>query len=218
MQWMHSLQEYGVSERKNLMNQKLSCQSMVMICPGIHDPQLTQDFLNALQLGEIDDISNPGIQNIEIFPSQDYPAYSTVHIVDYLQRHISKTTPVIFISFSAGVAGAIGAAWAWKLLGGIVKAFIAFDGWGVPLYGNFPIHRVSHDRFTHWSSALLGAGEESFYADPAIEHLDLWRSPDRCTGWWVHHTVTDKLEQRRYTTAAQFVNQLLQFYRKQPHV
>jgi hypothetical protein len=202
----------GFPGEKNLMHQKLSCQSMVMICPGIHDPQLTQDFLKALQRGEIDDVSSSWMQNVVIFPSQDYPAYSTVHIVDYLQRHIPKTTPVIFISFSAGVAGAIGAAWAWELLGGIVKAFIAFDGWGVPLYGKFPIHRVSHDRFTHWSSALLGAGEDSFYADPAIEHLDLWRSPDLCKGWWVHHTVTDKLEQAQYTTAAQFVNQMLQFY------
>lgn len=185
---------------------------MVMICPGTHDPQLTQDFLNALQRGELDDISSPWIQNVLIFPSQDYPAYSAAHIVDYLQRHTQKTIPVIFICFSAGVAGAIGAAWAWELLGGTVKAFIAFDGWGVPLYGKFPIHRISHDYFTHWSSALLGGGEDSFYADPAIEHLDLWRSPDRCNGWWVHQTVTDKCEQRSYTTAMQFVHQLLQFY------
>jgi len=184
-----------------------------MICPGIHDPQLTQDFLKALQHSEIDDMSSSWIQNVVIFPSQVYPAYSAAHVVDYLQRHTEQTMPVIFISFSAGVAGAIGAAWAWELSGGTVKAFIAFDGWGVPLYGKFPIHRVSHDYFTHWSSAVLGAGEDSFYADPAIKHLDLWRSPDMCKGWWVHHTVTDKCEQRNYTTAIQFVSQLLQFYR-----
>lgn len=183
-----------------------------MICPGIHDPQLTQDFLKALQRSEIDGVSSSWIQNVVIFPSQDYPAYSAVHIVDCLQRHTPKTTPVIFIGFSAGVAGAIGAAWAWELLGGTVKAFIAFDGWGVPLYGKFPIHRVSHDYFTHWSSALLGVGEESFYAEPAIEHLDLWQSPDICKGWSVHHTVTTKFEQQSYTTAMQFVRQLLQFY------
>ena len=57
-----------------------------------------------------------------------------------------------------------------------MKALIAFDGWGVPLVGNFPIYRISHDQFTHWSSELLGKGDKSFYADPPVEHLDLWRS------------------------------------------
>jgi hypothetical protein len=194
------------------MNNEPSCQSSVIICPGIHEPQLTQDFLETLQPSETDDLSNHWTQSVLIFPAQDYPAYSAIHILEFLQRQTERTTPVIFISFSAGVAGAIGAAWGWEILGGKVKALIAFDGWGVPLYGNFPTHRLSHDYFTHWSSALLGAGEDSFYAEPAITHLDLWRSPDICPGWWVHRTVAGKSEQRIYTTAAQFVNQLLQFY------
>ncbi|MGB3188280.1 MAG: hypothetical protein WBB43_02490, partial [Limnoraphis sp.] len=71
-----------------------------------------------------------------------------------------------------------------------VKALIALDGWGVPLGGNFPIYRISHDRFTHWSSALLGGGVESFYADPPVEHLDLWSSPQTARGWWLHRTLT----------------------------
>ncbi len=148
-----------------------------------------------------------------IFPAVEYPAYSAVHILEFLQHHAGLLEmPLVFISFSAGVAGAIGAAWGWQVLGGTVKALIAFDGWGVPLYGNFPIHRVSHDDFTHWSSALLGAGEDSFYADPAITHLDLWGKPDICQGWWVQRTTIGKPEQRIYTTAAQFVNHLLQLY------
>jgi hypothetical protein len=97
-------------------------------------------------------------------------------------------------------------------LGGTVKAFLAFDGWGVPLYGNFPIHRISHDYFTHWSSALLGGGEDSFYAEPAVEHLDLWRKPNVCKGWWVHPATDGKRERRTHTTASKFVNQLLQRY------
>jgi hypothetical protein len=196
------------------MNKELSRQSTVVICPGIHDPQLTQDFLEALQGSETDNLSSRWTHNALIFPAQDFPAYSAIHILDFLQHHTSQTTPVVFISFSAGVAGAIGAAWGWEMGGGKVKAFIAFDGWGVPLYGNFPIHRLSHDYFTHWSSALLGAGEDSFYAEPTVEHLDLWRSPNTCKGWWVHSTTVSKLEQRPYTTAAHFVNQLLQFYEK----
>lgn len=197
------------------MNSELSHPNSVIICPGIHEAQLTQNFLEALQHSETDNLSSRWTQNALIFPTANYPAYSAIHVLDFLQRHISQTKPVILISFSAGVAGAIGAAWAWEIGGGKVRAFLAFDGWGVPLYGNFPVHRVSHDYFTHWSSGLLGAGEDSFYAEPAIEHLDLWRSPNRCQGWWVRHSVAGKSEQRTYTTAAQFVNQLLQRYLEQ---
>ncbi|NJK53546.1 MAG: hypothetical protein HC936_13370 [Leptolyngbyaceae cyanobacterium SU_3_3] len=64
------------------------------------------------------------------------------------------------------------------------------DGWGVPLGGDFPIYRVSHDRFTHWSSAWWVAGLDSFYADPAVAHLDLWRSPQTVQGRWVSPTHT----------------------------
>lgn len=195
------------------MCSKLSVDSCVMICPGIHEPQLTQDFLEALQRGETNHLSSGWTKTVLIFPTQDYPAYSAIHILEFLQHHTSPTTPVIFISFSAGVAGAIGAAWGWEMSGGQVQALIAFDGWGVPLYGNFPIYRVSHDYFTHWSSALLGAGADSFYAEPGIEHLDLWRSPDRCPGWWHGHTVADNAEYKKHTTAAHFVNHLLQLYR-----
>ncbi len=53
----------------------------------------------------------------------------------------------------------------------------------MPLLANFPIYRISHDRFTHWSSSILGEGESGFYADPEVEHLDLWRSPHTCRGW-----------------------------------
>lgn len=188
-------------------------KNSIIICPGIHDPQLTQDFLAGLHRCETGNLSSDDAQQVLIFPAQDYPAYSAVHILEFLQRRISPVqTPLVFISFSAGVAGAIAAAWGWQMLGGEVKAFIAFDGWGVPLYGNFPIHRLSHDYFTHWSSALLGAGEDSFYADPAVTHLDLWGKPDVCRGWWIHPGVQGKSEERSLITAAQFVALLLQHY------
>lgn len=187
-------------------------QNTVIICPGIHEPQLTQNFLQGLRRSETDNLSSHWTRKVLIFPMEDYPAYSTIHILEFLQRHLEQRTPIIFISFSAGVAGAIGAAFGWQMLGGKVRAFFAFDGWGVPLYGSFPIHRLSHDYFTYWSSALLGAGEDSFYADPAIAHLDLWRSPDCCQGWWIRHTTMNQSEQRVNTTAAHFVNQLIQIY------
>lgn len=139
--------------------------------------------------------------------------------------------PLAFVSFSAGVVGAIGAAWMWQFLGGTVKAFIAFDGWGVPLWGSFPIHRFSHDEFTHWSSALLGAGSDSFYADPPVAHLDLWAKPQIAQGWWIQSQVADGESQsdspithypthdvavsqaaRSPVTATQFLTMLLERY------
>ncbi|MEP0871703.1 hypothetical protein NDA01_17970 [Trichocoleus desertorum AS-A10] len=193
----------------------------ILICPGVHNLELTQSFLQGLPLRSTPNLlaadhTNQS-ENLFIFPAQCYPAYSVFHIVHFLQETFrqhqlsSAQTGLVFLSFSAGVAGAMGAAWAWQQLGGQVKALIALDGWGVPLYGDFPIHRVSHDYFTHWSSALWGAGADSFYAEPAIDHLELWRSPQTVQGWWV--PVANPTQQSpTATTAAIFLTVLLQRY------
>lgn len=149
----------------------------LIICPGIHPAYLTNSFVNKLQL----------TNELLVLPTDRYPPYSAIHINLWLkQNQISpQNTALFFIAFSAGVVGSIGAALAWQLQGGKVAALVAIDGWGVPLFANFPIYRFSHDYFTHWSSALLGMGEESFYADPSVEHLEIWRSPELCWGWQV---------------------------------
>ena len=178
----------------------------VLICPGIHDPNLTESFLSQV-FGDWRSRCQSG--NLFVFPAGDRPAYSGLDIYNYLcsvtrsaappppangsfgqNPPRSPKLPIVFISFSAGVVGAIAAAWMWERAGGEVKAFIALDGWGVPLGGNFPLYRMSHDRFTHWSSALLGAGVESLFADPPVEHRDLWSSPQSARGWWLHRTAT----------------------------
>lgn len=188
----------------------------VIICPGIHHPALTQGFLEGLRslLSNGSNLSHSG--NILIFPAHNYAALSAFDILQFLQESQGipqKASSLVFISFSAGVVGAIGAAWGWQLLGGKVKAFIALDGWGVPLSGNFPLHRLSHDYFTHWSSAVLGSEEDSFYADPPVEHLELWRSPQTAQGWWVH-PVVGKSQSRSRLTAAQFLTMLLERYKE----
>ncbi|MBE9020436.1 hypothetical protein IQ272_30760, partial [Chroococcidiopsidales cyanobacterium LEGE 13417] len=112
------------------------------------------------------------------------------------------------------VVGALGAAWGWQLMGGKVRAAIAVDGWGVPLFTNFPCYRLSHDYFTHWSSALLGESNDSFYADPPVEHLVLWRSLPTITGWWVHSDESHA-QHRTYLTAAEFLSMLLKRHGKE---
>ncbi|WP_232731870.1 hypothetical protein [Kamptonema formosum] len=199
-----------------------------VICPGIHDPKLTERFLEEL-LSEVNNTFPCACQsaNILVFPAESCPAYSAAHILQFISDRLgtgrcprlpgergggsahSSGREVILIGFSAGAAGAIGAATWWQAMGGSVAALIALDGWGVPLYGNFPIYRLSHDRFTHWSSALLGAGEDSFCADPPVEHLELWRAPKTVQGWW-NPKAGREWQPPRPTNAARFLVTLLE--------
>lgn len=150
----------------------------IIICPGIHPPQLTNLF--------IQDLQQKITQKFLVLPTEQYLPYSAIAVSQWLnQQHLSKTEPLTFIAFSAGVVGSFGAAIAWQLQGGRINNFIAIDGWGMPLIANFSINRVSHDYFTHWSSGILGKGQGGFYADPGVEHLALWRSPATSYGWQV---------------------------------
>lgn len=186
----------------------------IVICPGIHKSVITESFVQELRylLSTNPNFKDSG--NILIFPAENYAALSTFHILEFLSNYFDNpqaTSPLLFISFSAGVVGAIGAAWGWQFLGGEVKAFIALDGWGVPLIGNFPIHRLSHDYFTYWSAALLGSGADSFYADPPVEHLEMWRSPQSVQGWWVRPLI-EQTQVRSRLTAAEFLTMLIERY------
>ncbi len=176
---------------------------LILICPGIHPPKLTQAFLAQLQQHLDQDLAT----NLLIFPTQNYPAYSPYHILEFLKPQITKQTPLLLIGFSAGVVAAIGTAWIWQQQGGKIKGVIAFDGWGVPLCGDFPIHRLSHDYFTHWSSPVWGGGEGNFYADPAVSHLELWGAIEKVSGW-----QEDRSGQRRYCPALDFLIRLIANY------
>lgn len=151
---------------------------MVIIIPGVHPPEITDRFVRDIQK-EID-------RDYLVLPTEAYLPYNAIAIYQWLgQQQLDKTQPLSFIAFSAGVVGGIGAALAWQLQDGKVRSFIAFDGWGMPLVANFPLYRVSHDYFTHWSSAILGGGTSSFYVEPGVEHLELWRTPNNCRGWQI---------------------------------
>jgi len=141
----------------------------ILICPGMHSPAFTSAFISKLHLA---------LERVQIFPSDRQPVYSPQHVIDYFALDDS----VLIIAFSAGVVGAIAAARMWQRQGIQIRALIAIDGWGVPLFGDFPIHRISHDRFTHWSSLMLGGNATHFYADPPVGHLTLWHSPETVQG------------------------------------
>ncbi len=130
----------------------------LILCPGFHDSRLNDRLLASFP---VDLVLSP-------FSSID--------------TSLVQGEPLTLIAFSAGVVTAMANATLWKAIGGEVKALFALDGWGVPLAGDFPIYRLSHDYFTHWSSRPLGGGAESFYADPPVDHLTLWASPDRVIG------------------------------------
>ncbi|MDJ0732695.1 MAG: hypothetical protein QNJ47_01195 [Nostocaceae cyanobacterium] len=185
----------------------------IVICPGIHEAQLTNSFLSGLQ-GLIPTGSNLSTKvNILIYPYHNFLSLSGIHIFQFLQEQLKDKleSPVVFIGFSAGVVGAMFAAWKWQMWTGNVKAFIAIDGWGVPVCGNFPIHRISHDDFTHWSSKILGSGDNNFYADPPVEHLEIWRSPQKVPGWWVDSLMGEAPAKRRLS-AGEFLYLLLEHY------
>lgn len=185
----------------------------IIICPGIHDPELTQSFIAGWLNPVADGAMSQYAENILVFPGQGLLTLSAFHILDFLCDRLGNElkSPVIFVSFSAGVVGAIAAAVKWQLLGGHVKAFIAIDGWGMPLWGNFPIHRLSHDYFTHWTSTLLGGGQNSFYASPAVDHLAMWRSPQIVKGSWVDSS-SEFSPPKSSLSAAEFLHLLVKHY------
>ncbi|MBD2163672.1 hypothetical protein H6G04_04555 [Calothrix membranacea FACHB-236] len=195
----------------------------IFICPGIHEPDLTESFISgclnlncdreALGPRGCRTVAQNSGNNILIFPEQGVLTLSPFHILQFLHNCLNNRleSPVFFISFSAGVVGAIMAARWWQLLGGKVKAFIAVDGWGVPLWGDFPIHRMSHDYFTHWSSSLLGSGQSNFYAEPTVDHLSIWRSPQTVQGVLTEQSLGLYQKSDRLS-ASDFVHLLLKRY------
>jgi hypothetical protein len=177
----------------------------IVLCPGIHPPDCTDGFLAGM--GWIDASDRPTPLTWRLYPATD-PPYSPLHVLKFLQRSgVDHQETLLFVGFSAGVVGAIGAARWWQQQRGTVAALIALDGWGVPLVGDFAIHRVSPDRFTHWNWGW--PSPDSFYADPGVEHLTLWRSPQTVQGWQIN-AQNEKIGAR--ITVASFITDLVERY------
>lgn len=185
----------------------------VIICPGVHDPQLSDRFLSSLFDLKKDATASEWQNQFLTFPTAKYPAYSAYHLYCWLKLQNPAREELFFIAFSAGVVAAIGAIAALKLQKIQTSGLVAIDGWGVPLWGKFPIYRFSHDYFTHWSSALLGTGQTGFYSDPAVEHLAMWHSPENCGGW-----ITQPNSSPRKSTVKDYLQEIIKTAQSQNRV
>ncbi|NJL90311.1 MAG: hypothetical protein HC916_11375, partial [Coleofasciculaceae cyanobacterium SM2_1_6] len=72
----------------------------LVILPGVHCQQFTEEFLAALQR-----LTTP--QEIYIFSTTaENPAYSSVSILGFFRNRITiRSTPILVIAFSAGGGG-----------------------------------------------------------------------------------------------------------------
>lgn len=176
-------------------------QNTIVICGGFNPINYNVNFVNFLSNYEA---------NILVFPTEKYAPYDSLNIVNFLQENSVNLyeNHLIFIAFSAGVVGALGAGRLWQRKGREVLAILAFDGWGVPLIADFPIHCLSHDVFTHYSSCFWVKNQGHFVAIPTVSHQDIWRSPLSINGYYYSEKETKKI------TEIDFINIILKHYIK----
>ncbi|MEM9568148.1 MAG: hypothetical protein AAF974_07545 [Cyanobacteria bacterium P01_E01_bin.34] len=75
---------------------------------------------------------------------------------------------------------------------------ILIDGWCVWCSDRVPIFRLSHDKITHVNALIYGGGRKLFCAQPAVEHLQLWSTPQDIRGW-------EEGDRQTSTSAADFL-------------
>ena len=85
--------------------------------------------------------------------------------------------PIVAIGFSYGAVRVA------ALQTPTVIGKILVDGWCVWCSDRVPVFRLSHDKTTHLNALAFGGGRQLFCAQPAVEHLQLWRAPQQVLGW-----------------------------------
>lgn len=188
----------------------------IYICPGFHPPALTRSFLAALMH---DRPVSWAWSTCGVMPSY-LPPYSPYHVLQSLEQHLSHfqafspdspespdSPAIVWIGFSAGVVGALGAAQEWQARGRTVLGLIAVDSWGLPLRADFPIYSLSRDwakptnnSLAEWITRYFMPDLPHFYAEPPVDHLFLWGSPHQVQGW-----SQDYSGLRQRTTATRFI-------------
>ncbi|MEO1094185.1 MAG: hypothetical protein AAFX01_04730 [Cyanobacteria bacterium J06638_28] len=171
----------------------------------MHPTTWTESFLAQL------DAVCPALASDRIVcPHSSGMQWSAYALRAYLTAH-TITPPVTLIAFSAGCVAASGIAQYWEHQRSPIAALIALDGWGALTVGKFRAYRLSHDAFTHYSSAWLGRGEVSFYANPSVAHAQLWRHPAAVWGQQIGDFNAPGSDMRRKITALQFLHDCLQY-------
>jgi hypothetical protein len=183
----------------------------LFVCPGVHEPALTQQFLQALSnLPDFHWVTDLPQERCIVLPGG--PAALAIPLVlAQLQAQMQAPSPepLAIIAFSAGVVG-IAAALTWLQCQGLshrlpLHCLIAIDGWGVPLIGlPCPVYRLSHDAWTDGCILPWERCQPHFYADPAVDHCELWRLPQTAWGWYV-----DRQGRHQYTNALAFIDKCL---------
>jgi hypothetical protein len=183
-------------------------QAILLVCGGLHPPGYTDQICNVIAA---DDMLSTSPRVVMEASPQVLSAFALRRELEAALSNASLASVdspgLIIWAFSAGCVGAATLATYWQQYRGPVLALFMVDGWGVPRDPQIPVHRLSHDRFTHDTSGCLGRGDEDFYAEPAVPHLDLWRHPQAVTGYIA--TPNRPAEQ---TTAASFLCQRSRAY------
>lgn len=165
----------------------MSNHVLLLVCGGMHPPSYSGQILSAIAQDEALSQLSRGVCS----PSSGLDVLSPFALRRSLEptfEAASQRCPspgLIIWAFSAGCVGAAALATYWQRYRGPVLAIFLVDGWGVPRPPGVPVHRLSHDRLTHDTSRWLGAGDEDFWADPPVPHLQLWQQPHRTEGWAV---------------------------------
>jgi len=192
-------------------------QVVLLICGGMHPPSYTGQMLATIardqrlssRLSRVVcapehalGVLSPFALRQSLEANLDVPCHVSSAGVSFPGALSPKTAPMALIiwAFSAGCVGAAPLTTYWQRHRGPVLALFMVDGWGVPCPPGVPVHRLSHDPVTHDTSRWLGAGDEDFYADPAVPHLTLWQQPQAVAGWAMAPANT-----RQGMTAAEFL-------------
>jgi hypothetical protein len=151
----------------------------LVVCGGLHPPGWTAQILATIAADE----RLSQLPVVTFCPSSPLAVLSARSLRQQLDARLVTPNPALIIwAFSAGCVGAAALANHWHRYRNPVLALFLVDGWGVPWSGIAPLHRLSHDRFTHTTSRWLGQGTADFVATPAVPHPRLWQSPQTVLG------------------------------------
>ena len=99
----------------------------VIICPGMHEVDLTKSFISGLSDFNPDIFSCLSSVKILIYLGNNLKTLSAFHILNFLFEKIEDMkSPIVFIAFSAGVVGGLQSAYLSLLMVGAYHFLVIF--------------------------------------------------------------------------------------------